>query len=181
MKTCKKYGSKLNLKFENNNVKVKRTFCMTNLIKLLVCIALLILSSTTVVSAKDFAWIDDFNVQAGVNLEDFKTRLAARFKVGAAEIEAVFRDIKNPADAYLIFRMGEMCSRPRRQIMEQYQSHKGQGWGVIAKNLGIKPGSPDFRSLKSNHDFSFDTEASKQKKKGKGKHKDKGNKGKKKK
>jgi hypothetical protein len=29
-----------------------------------------------------------------------------------------------------------------------YQASKGKGWGVIAKELGIKPGSPAFHALK---------------------------------
>ena len=33
--------------------------------------------------------------------------------------------------------------------MDEYRNNKGQGWGVIAKNLGIKPGSDEFHALKA--------------------------------
>jgi hypothetical protein len=35
-----------------------------------------------------------------------------------------------------------------------YKQSKGKGWGVIAKELGIKPGSPEFHALKRG-DFAF--------------------------
>jgi hypothetical protein len=33
-------------------------------------------------------------------------------------------------------------------VLEIYERDHGQGWGVIAKRLGIKPGSAEFHALK---------------------------------
>jgi hypothetical protein len=49
---------------------------------------------------------------------------------------------------------------------------KGQGWGVIAKSLGIKPGSPEFHALKRG-DFVFNGKPREVPGKGKGKGKGK--------
>ena len=38
--------------------------------------------------------------------------------------------------------------------MGTYGAKKGQGWGAIAKDLGIKPGSAEFHALK-NGDFGY--------------------------
>ena len=37
---------------------------------------------------------------------------------------------------------------PPEHVVDQYRKNKGQGWGVIAKSLGIKPGSAEFHALK---------------------------------
>jgi len=37
--------------------------------------------------------------------------------------------------------------------MERYRADKGKGWGVLAKSLGIKPGSKEFHALKRGHDI----------------------------
>jgi len=48
--------------------------------------------------------------------------------------------------------------------MDLYQGRKGNGWGVLAKQLGIKPGSDAFKALKAGHDLDMpkkqDTKAS---------------------
>lgn len=33
-------------------------------------------------------------------------------------------------------------------VYQVYQPNRKKGWGVIAKELGIKPGSPEFHALK---------------------------------
>jgi hypothetical protein len=58
-------------------------------------------------------------------------------------------------------------------VIEQYRSSKGKGWGVLAKSLGIKPGSKEFHALKNGHDLKDRGES---KEKGKSKEKAKGKK-----
>ena len=60
-----------------------------------------------------------------------------------------------PADAFMCFQLGQMSRKPYESVVQTYQTNKGKGWGVIAKSLGIKPGSPEFHALKSG-DFVFD-------------------------
>ena len=63
-------------------------------------------------------------------------------------------------------------------VLKEYKANKGRGWGVIAKKLGIKPGSKEFHELKKDK-FSSDASGvgegkgkDKGKSKGKGKDKD---------
>jgi hypothetical protein len=35
-------------------------------------------------------------------------------------------------------------------VLRDYEQNRGQGWGVIAQRMGIKPGSPAFHALKGN-------------------------------
>ena len=131
-------------------------------------IALSFFSSAAV--AGDFDWTKDFNIKAEADPSGFRARLAVRFKIGHAEVDAVISNAGKPADAYMILRLGEMSNQPTKKVIEKYKSGKGKGWGVIAKSLGIKPGSKEFHALKHNHDL----HNGKPKVKSKGKDKGKG-------
>jgi hypothetical protein len=135
-------------------------------------LAALLLLVAFAAEAKDFDWVPEFNIAAQADPSGFRARIAARFRIGDAEIDAVLRDVHDPADAYLVFRFGEMAHRPPAYVVEHYKGGKKKGWGALAKSLGIKPGSPEFHALKSGHDLSDDGWG--KAKKGKGKSKDKG-------
>ena len=107
----------------------------------------------SVVNAGDFGWLDNMNVKAEADKSGFRYRLSTRFKVGDADIKTVLSNVDRPSDAYMIFRLGEMSHRPYREVIKAYKSNRGKGWGVIAKNMGIKPGSSEFHALKRGHDL----------------------------
>ncbi len=134
-----------------------------------VSMVLLLVSSAAV--AGDFGWIRDFNIKAEADPSGFRASLAARFKIGNAQIEIVLNNVEKSSDAYLVLRLGEMSKQPIENVIEKYKSGKGKGWGALAKSLGIKPGSKEFHALKRNHDL-YD-EKPKVKSKGKGKSKGK--------
>jgi hypothetical protein len=131
--------------------------------------AIFFLFSAPVV-ASDFDWIPDFNIRAEADSSGFRARLATRFQIGDTQINAVLSNVERPADAYMVLRLGEMSNRPPEYVMREYKAGKGKGWGVLAKSLGIKPGSKAFHALKSGQDL-YDGPG-KGKGKGKGKRKD---------
>ncbi len=53
-----------------------------------------------------------------------------------------------PGDVYyacaIAYQMRMRCG----DVADQYEHNRGQGWGVIAQNMGIKPGSREFFALK---------------------------------
>lgn len=53
-----------------------------------------------------------------------------------------------PGDVYYACALASVLGRPCRYVVDQYEANRGQGWGVIAQRLGIKPGSPEFHRLK---------------------------------
>ncbi len=103
--------------------------------------------------AGDFDWLRDLNIRAEADPSGFRAQLSTRFKVGNAEINTVISNVDRPADAYMVLRLGEMSHQPTDYVIRQYHSGKGQGWGVLAKSLGIKPGSKEFHALKRGHDL----------------------------
>ena len=127
--------------------------------------------------AGEFDWMKDFNLKAVEDPAGLTARLEARFKIGEAKIKAILETVEHPADAYTLFRLGEMCKQPMDQVMKKYQANKGKGWGVLAKSLGIKPGSKEFHELKQGQDLYDDRPQDKgrpdKEEKGKGKGKKK--------
>jgi len=120
-------------------------------------------------AAGDFGWMRDFNIRAAADPLDFRARLEARFKIGELEINAVFGHADDPADRYMLFRLGEIGGQPIERVIECYEAEKGKGWGVIAKRLGIKPGSAEFHALKRSQDLYDDNGGGKVKDKQKSK------------
>ena len=124
--------------------------------KLLKIFLICLLVSFTVSSyalASDFGWTRDFNIQAQADPSGFRARLATRFNLGDVQVKAVLSNFDSPADAFIMLRLGEMAGLPMDDVIDKYKRDKGKGWGVLAKNLGIKPGSAEFHALKQGHDL----------------------------
>jgi hypothetical protein len=73
----------------------------------------------------------------------------------------------------MIFQLGQMSGKQPERVVDVYNSGKSKGWGALAKELGIKPGSAEFHALKRG-DLVFDgkpvgTQSSQGSGKGKGK------------
>jgi hypothetical protein len=133
-----------------------------------------IFSLAAIASAGDFDWLKDLNIQAQADPSGFKATLGARFKIGDTEINAVLSNVKDPADAYMVLRLGEMSSKPTGYVVEQYSSGKNKGWGALSKSLGIKPGSQEFDALKRGHDLKYGNAEGDDQNKGAKKNKGKG-------
>ncbi len=139
--------------------------------RILFIVLMIMLFVSSAALAGDFDWLQNLNIRAESDPSGFRAQLATRFKIGNAEINTVISNVEKPADAYMVLRLGEMSHQPTDYVIKQYRSGKGQGWGVLAKSLGIKPGSKEFHALKSGHDLHGSSDivvAGKGKGKGKG-------------
>lgn len=123
------------------------------ILKVLFIVAICLFVLTPAAMASDFGWVEGFNIQAQSDPSGFKARLATRFKIGDVQVDALLSNVDEPADAYLMFRLGEISGRPVDYVFEKYRHNKGKGWGTLAKSLGIKPGSKEFHALKRGHDL----------------------------
>jgi len=115
-------------------------------------VTILLFLATTAL-AGDFDWVRDFNLRAKASPSGFKARLATRFQTGDAQINAVLNDVPKPSDAYIVFRLGEISGQPLDRVMAEYEFSKKKGWCVIAKRLGVKPGSKEFHELRTGQDL----------------------------
>ena len=48
----------------------------------------------------------------------------------------------------MTFQLGEVAHKQPEAVLKTYKVSKSKGWGAIAKELGIKPGSAEFHALK---------------------------------
>ena len=93
-------------------------------------------------------FLDGLNTQARGNTHDYGLRLSSQFGVGVPVVQSLLRSVAVPADAFMCLQLGQMLGLPPERVLTTYQQNRGQGWGVVAQSLGIKPGSPEFHALK---------------------------------
>jgi hypothetical protein len=111
--------------------------------------------------------VKKLSLEAKADSSGFNYRLRSEFEVSGAKVDMVLSNVSDPADAYMVLRVGEVTGKTHEAVLDAYKANKGKGWGVISKKLGIKPGSAEFHALKAK---------GKQKKKSKGKKSGKGRK-----
>ncbi len=93
-------------------------------------------------------FLSSVNVQARVDLPGFSAKISNQFGVPLPQVQAVVQSVREPADAFMVFQLGQYSGREPERVLDVYSRSKGKGWGVIAKELGIKPGSAEFHALK---------------------------------
>ncbi len=138
---------------------------------------LLLISLSGQPKAENFDWLDNLKIEASADPSGFRARLISRFKIGHAQVQTVISQVNSESDAYMVFRLGELSHRPINDVLNVYRTNQHQGWGKMAKDLGIKPGSRGFHALKQGHDLDYGARNPSKKSKGK-KNKGKKNKGK---
>ena len=143
---------------------------MKKLFSFLFVISLSLFIFSPVLASSDLdSFIKSLNVQAQADLGAFKVRLSTQFGVPVPKVDAIMASVRTPGDAYMCLRVGQVVSKPPEVVVKEYQAHKGKGWGVIAKNLGIKPGSKEFHALKKGDFDGNDSDSGKGKGRSKGK------------
>ncbi|TDQ22786.1 hypothetical protein [Tenacibaculum caenipelagi] len=114
------------------------------------------------------------NADANLNFGAFKTNLSVSYNVSEKKIGYMRGTLGMKAgEIYLALEICKLSRKPVDDVIVIYKTHKNKGWGYIAKQAGIKPGSAAFHQLKNN------ANSKKNKSKGKGQSNGKG-KGKKK-
>ncbi len=88
------------------------------------------------------------NTDANKDMTFFKANLAKTFNVTVPKVETCFKAGMNAGDAYMAFEISNLTRKPIEDVITVYKTSKSKGWGVMAKELGIKPGSAEFHALK---------------------------------
>jgi len=135
----------------------------------LVFACVLLLPGTATASGLD-SFLDEVEIHASKDMGSFRADLRLSFDVSSGTLDGLFELMSKPSDVYMCLRIGQVAKQPIDRVVAEHQKHKGQGWGVIAKNLGIKPGSEEFHALKAGRlSSSSGSGSSDQKNKGKNK------------
>ena len=95
--------------------------------------------------------LSNINVNAKLDFGVFKTNLNLTYNISEKKIDYLSISVKmEPAEIYLALELTKLSSKSIDDVVEIYKAHKEKGWGYIAKQIGIKPGSPEFHKLKEN-------------------------------
>ena len=98
-------------------------------------------------------WVDarlgDINVFARGNADGFIDDVVVSYGAPRYLVREYYYDRRwAPGDIYYACALAHQLGRPCLDVLRIYERDHGQGWGVIAKRLGIKPGSAEFHALK---------------------------------
>lgn len=61
-----------------------------------------------------------------------------------------------PGDIYFACALAKLSGHPCRYVVDLWERDHAKGWGAMAKQLGIRPGSPEFHRLKQGIVPSYD-------------------------
>jgi hypothetical protein len=106
--------------------------------------------------------LKELNVEAEADIAGYKADLSLTYNISQNKLEYLFVEIDmEPADVYMALELARITNISLDTVVQIYKENRGKGWGVIAKKLGVKPGSNEFMALKN--------KSSKRVQKGKGK------------
>jgi hypothetical protein len=94
--------------------------------------------------------LTQIDANASADQPAFKSQMVAEFNVGEAKISLWSTDLgMKPGDIYMALKMATLLKKPADDVVKTYNANKKKGWGAIAKEMGIKPGSAEFKALKA--------------------------------
>jgi len=120
--------------------------------------------------------LNTINTNASVDFGSFKTDLSLSYKLSEKKIDYMKGSLNmSPGEIYFALEISKHSRKPINEVLTIYKKNKSKGWGHIAKEAGIKPGSAEFHQLKNNARSRKNKSKGKNKghKKGKGKGKKK--------
>lgn len=111
--------------------------------------------------------LGDLNVYTeGSSISDFIKNVSVSYNIPRVRVEYLINEVKMvPADVVMTVQIAKQLGIHVDVVVDKYKTNRGQGWGVIAKQLGMKPGSKEFHALKDSISGEL------KKAKGKGNHK----------
>lgn len=135
-------------------MKTLKTKTMKKIISLLVLITTSIVSNAQTLTFKPTTGdkelntvLTDVNNKAIKDISAFKKDVNTSFNIAESVIDKALK-ILAPGDVFMAAQLSITANKPFNDVVTIYQKDKAKGWGVIAKELGIKPGSPEFHAMK---------------------------------
>jgi hypothetical protein len=93
------------------------------------------------------AVLTDVHDRALKDIAAFKSDVSISFNIPIPKIEASLK-ILPPGDVFMAAQLSLSVNKPFDDVVATYQKNKSKGWGALAKEMGIKPGSPEFHAMK---------------------------------
>lgn len=99
------------------------------------------------------AWVDaalaDVNAYGRRYPDAFADELARYHGAPREVVVALLADPAwTPGDVYFACVLAQSIGRSCRYVADEWQAHGSEGWGALAQQLGVEPGSAQFHALK---------------------------------
>ena len=118
-----------------------------------------------IIDDETVSYLSDINEYANSDMVSFRSELSENFGATNDEMDQyLITQRESPSDVYYGYVLSTTTNKPISSVMNMYTEKKG--WGSVAQDLGIKPGSDEFHALKKNT-FRIDKEKISKTKKGK--------------
>lgn len=89
------------------------------------------------------------NKNAQGDMSSFNADMRASFGVSDSKLDYMRGDLRMSAgDIYIALEIGKIARVKIDRVLTVYNTNRNKGWGYIAKEMGIKPGSREFHQLK---------------------------------
>lgn len=88
------------------------------------------------------------NDNAKKDLTSFKSQIVSDFGLTKEKVQDLLDKSMEPAEIILSGRIADITGNSVDDVVKSYEANKDKGWGQVAKDLGIKPGSAEFHALK---------------------------------
>jgi hypothetical protein len=96
------------------------------------------------------AVLDDMNVFYVDDPEWYQEQIAYETSAPRAYVrEYIEQRHYAPADVYMIGEVAQASGKSFGDVANAYEANRAQGWGALARSMGIKPGSAQFHALKN--------------------------------
>lgn len=131
--------------------------------KVLVVLTLMIFLATSAHAAINFGYsynprtgdrefditLGNINKEADADPDYFVNDMSRTYNVPVKTISLMVSvDKMRFSDIFMALKISVLTKKPIEFVVGEYKKNQGKGWGVIAKELGIKPGSKEFHALK---------------------------------
>lgn len=91
--------------------------------------------------------LQDVNAYGKAEFEFFKKDMSLKFGISTRDVDRYVYDEKvRPGDFYYACALSSVTGKKVGDVVVLYKNKKG--WGAVAFDLGIKPGSKEFHRLK---------------------------------
>ena len=91
--------------------------------------------------------LTDIHNKAVKDVNTFTNDVVSTFNVVNSKIVQALKTLA-PGDVYMAAQLSVSLNKPFEEVVKAYEANKSKGWGAIAKEMGIKPGSAEFHAMK---------------------------------
>ena len=106
------------------------------------------------------AWVDTRLYEVndyGMRYRDpFISEMTTYYGAPRSLVTDLFGRNWSAGDIFMACAIAKIAGVPCVNVVRSYEADRGQGWGNIAKRMGIKPGSREFHQLKNGFSNTYD-------------------------